>query len=695
MAFGKFRRTTRRTFCADVLTFYRSGYSRNCPRKGPPYAKISLDPYHYIDPKYLPPDFLEHAHRFSDPSRIQVDLLGSIIKHIQKRRLEGCEIAFEFKSPDEDEEIEIEGEYEDEEEPADEIPGVRIIEEPVAVARRTAQRQRHGAIDNFPPNERDSERTAESSKAGTNTVRPKGKEVDKSNARSSKAVPSADHPDDEEEEILEGLLQIEAGGSDDEEHDDSGGEDGVNSGREASRHDTTLETARGGTSTASDGLLAVRDENRPRTTETQQAAPVEVEQVVSSEPTGPTASPQVERGSPASAGSDWSGRAHFLKVLWSDKNYRDLVERITTSQVRTFPAHHSIPLTQCESQQTTSSLRMVEMPDAPIATWASWMNPERWTPPALHAEDGSRWIGIFMRHFSESADIYAGSTGVLEYFALTVGLLVRDIFASQFAQCDPDEQVSVRYPPWIVESCLPFSTIDLITATVQKVWNHVKTRPMAYPSSYLPTAPTPAVNRDAKRQSEKHNSFKTDDGVLDPELVQNPRPTAGPSSSRSNPRPAQLTPGSALALEHAELLAMGPRLPPPSFPTVEAPANKAKPSKKAAKPKARQPPRKKKPVEPAEVLIPARSTPPAEELSANDPEPSRPPNSRQSDRLQAKPKFHWMPSGDRTIDEQEPEPEQVATGPPAKRRVTQLSEEPATGPVKRPRKTKKGVSKRS
>ena len=149
-----------------------------------------------------------------------------------------------------------------------------------------------------------------------------------------------------------------------------------------------------------------------------------------------------------------------------------------------------------------------------------------------------------MRHFSESADIYAGSTGVLEYFALTVGLLVRDIFASQFAQCDPDEQVSARYPPWIANSSLPFSTIDLITATVQKVWNQVKKRPMVYPASYLPTAPTPAVNRDAVRQIEKHNSFKMDDGILDPELVQDPQPPTASVAVGSIPRPVHSTSGS-------------------------------------------------------------------------------------------------------------------------------------------------------
>ena len=161
---------------------------------------------------------------------------------------------------------------------------------------------------------------------------------------------------------------------------------------------------------------------------------------------------------------------------------------------------------------------MVNIPGVPITHWASWSSHRRWTPPWIHDEHGENWIIQFMDHFSTSADIYVHSIGVIEYFLLVCGLLVRDISEGQFSQGDPDEEVSGRYPPWITGSCLKFSMIDLIAATVSKMWNKAKVLPRVHPLPQLPPGQTHLVSADPANEPIPRMGSNLDEGFIDPRL---------------------------------------------------------------------------------------------------------------------------------------------------------------------------------
>ena len=169
---------------------------------------------------------------------------------------------------------------------------------------------------------------------------------------------------------------------------------------------------------------------------------------------------------------------------------------------------------------------MIAIPGVPIATWASWSSPLRWTPPWIHDENGQIWIIQFMEHFSTSADIYVNSPGVIEYFLLVCGLLVRDISLGHFCQSDPDDEISSKYPPWITGSCIEFSIVDVISDTVSKVWNKAKVQPMVRPLPLLPPGQTARLSVDPATESLPKLGHNMDNGAIDPQLNKSTRSPA-------------------------------------------------------------------------------------------------------------------------------------------------------------------------
>ena len=152
-----------------------------------------------------------------------------------------------------------------------------------------------------------------------------------------------------------------------------------------------------------------------------------------------------------------------------------------------------------------------------------------------------------MEHFSTSADIYVNSPGVVEYFLLVCGLLVRDISLGHFCQNDPDDEVSSKYPPWITGSSIEFNVVDIISNTVSKIWNKAKVQPMVRPLPLLPPGQTTRVSVDPATESLPKMRGNVDNGAIDPQLNRSTRsPAEIPSNEHQAPPQPPAEAGSSL-----------------------------------------------------------------------------------------------------------------------------------------------------
>ena len=355
-----------------------------------------------------------------------------------------------------------------------------------------------------------------------------------------------------------------------------------------------------------------------------------------------------------------------------------------------------------------------------------------------------------MNNFASSADIYTMRLGLIEYFLLVAGLLVRDISAGQFCQGDPDDAISMHIPPYIVGSCLKFETLNLISDAVSKVWKAAKVQPRSHPKPLRAPGTVTLVSIDPATQPLPTMGNDMDEGPIDPDLSaagvtiagparigpsqpavshkspplssqRRPEPNKSPTTllaqsspkssvqqSQPRPGPKQVSLSATTTLPNVKPKARQPprkkRAPTPApiaaatlvdtqsaatseqpIAGSEAPASSSGdlpnsegtamlPSTKA---EARQPPRKKKK---AEAAAPVASAEPMATQSAATAQQStasseaaastsaRPPNSRSSERLQARPRRRWTPQYTLISEDGPGDAPQVAKGSSSKKR---------------------------
>ncbi|KAH9917937.1 hypothetical protein B0H21DRAFT_713195 [Amylocystis lapponica] len=96
--------------------------------------------------------------------------------------------------------------------------------------------------------------------------------------------------------------------------------------------------------------------------------------------------------------------------------------------------------------------------------WGSWKYESAWCSPTLHTKQTERdrfmkWVNAnpTMNRYNEMHV----SKAKLELIALTVGMVIHDIEASQFATGDPDEEPEDgSIPPYVLQSCFGFESIE-------------------------------------------------------------------------------------------------------------------------------------------------------------------------------------------------------------------------------------------
>ena len=75
-----------------------------------------------------------------------------------------------------------------------------------------------------------------------------------------------------------------------------------------------------------------------------------------------------------------------------------------------------------------------------LLSWSRWNSPCRWLPETVYVqEDGFKDLQSYMALWTKDVKVLVKSLDFVEHFALTVGLVLRDIHAVQFAVNDPDD----------------------------------------------------------------------------------------------------------------------------------------------------------------------------------------------------------------------------------------------------------------
>ena len=75
-----------------------------------------------------------------------------------------------------------------------------------------------------------------------------------------------------------------------------------------------------------------------------------------------------------------------------------------------------------------------------LLPWSRWNSPCRWLPETVYdQEDGFKDLQSYMTTWTKDVKALVKSVDFVEHFALTVGLVLRDIHAVQFAVNDPDD----------------------------------------------------------------------------------------------------------------------------------------------------------------------------------------------------------------------------------------------------------------
>ncbi|KAH9941381.1 hypothetical protein B0H21DRAFT_824542 [Amylocystis lapponica] len=96
--------------------------------------------------------------------------------------------------------------------------------------------------------------------------------------------------------------------------------------------------------------------------------------------------------------------------------------------------------------------------------WGTWKYESAWCSPTLHTKQTEcdrfmKWVNAnpTMNRYNEMHV----SKAKLELIALTVGMVIHDIEASQFATGDPDEEPEDgSIPPYVLQSCFGFESIE-------------------------------------------------------------------------------------------------------------------------------------------------------------------------------------------------------------------------------------------